>query len=185
MAYNLPEQPDLASILRTLSTYTTQTPDSAYGHPTYPITPAHVPATTAHDRYEDQPTINPQENEDEYDPSAPYLLATTPNQQLAVPQSSVKQQQALLEDPRTITKWSSALRYVTKHVSQHEEIVARVRHLITSQHAHEKQWWGNREALVKVQEERVEGQRKVNEVLYVVAVDSGPDKANSTQLTTY
>lgn len=39
--------------------------------------------------------------------------------------------------------------------------------MIKNQHEHEEQWWKAREDLVKRQAARAEGQKKIDEVLYV------------------
>lgn len=39
--------------------------------------------------------------------------------------------------------------------------------MIKVQHEHEEQWWKGREALIEKQKARKEGQKKLNDVLYV------------------
>lgn len=43
----------------------------------------------------------------------------------------------------------------------------RIRHLIQTQHEHERQWWDGRVSLVTQQAGREEGRRKLNSVLLV------------------
>ncbi|KAH8698315.1 hypothetical protein BGW36DRAFT_426028 [Talaromyces proteolyticus] len=57
------------------------------------------------------------------------------------------------------------LKHVTRLVSYHDNVSLQIRHLIKSQHSHEKQWWAGREALVAKQQGRGEKQRQLEEVL--------------------
>jgi len=68
-------------------------------------------------------------------------------------------------DPRTITTYPAALRYITKFIAQNEAIIGRIRKLVASQHQHERQWWDGRVQLVKQQAEREEGRKRVDDVL--------------------
>lgn len=70
-------------------------------------------------------------------------------------------------DPATIIEWSAGLRCVMKQVAQHESILQDVRRMIKVQHEHEEQWWKGREALIERQKARKEGQKKLEDVLYV------------------
>ncbi len=47
----------------------------------------------------------------------------------------------------------------------------RIRHLIRTQHEHERVWWAGREALVVKQQGREEGRRKLNDVLWVFRLE--------------
>ncbi|KAL9076111.1 MAG: hypothetical protein Q9161_001158 [Pseudevernia consocians] len=67
--------------------------------------------------------------------------------------------------PATITTWAPALRHVTGKTASNPELVQRVRHLITTQHAHERQWWSGREELKKRLAGREEGRKKLDSVL--------------------
>ena len=73
--------------------------------------------------------------------------------------------QPITVDPRSITTYPAALRHITKIVARNEASMSRLRKLISSQHQHERQWWGGREALIKQQGEREEGRKKVEDVL--------------------
>lgn len=48
----------------------------------------------------------------------------------------------------------------------------RIRHLIQTQHEHERQWWDGRVSLVTQQAGREEGRRKLNSVLLVPSFQS-------------
>ncbi|CAD6574914.1 MAG: hypothetical protein ASARMPRED_006978 [Alectoria sarmentosa] len=67
--------------------------------------------------------------------------------------------------PATITTWAPALRHVTGQSASNDEFVHRVRHLITTQHNHERQWWDGREELKKRLASREEGRKKLDMVL--------------------
>lgn len=43
----------------------------------------------------------------------------------------------------------------------------RIRHVIQTQHQHERQWWDGRVSLIRQQARREEGRRKLNSVLLV------------------
>lgn len=67
--------------------------------------------------------------------------------------------------PATIITWAPALRHVTGQTASNSEFVQRVRHLITTQHNHERQWWDGREGLKKRLAGREEGRKKLDSVL--------------------
>lgn len=67
--------------------------------------------------------------------------------------------------PATITTWAPALRHVTSQNASNDEFIHRVRHLITTQHTHERQWWEGREELKKRLAGREEGRKKLDSVL--------------------
>jgi hypothetical protein len=46
----------------------------------------------------------------------------------------------------------------------------RIAHLIHTQQQHERQWWAGREALVQKLENREEGRKKLNDVLWVLVL---------------
>ena len=135
--------PDLASILRTLSSYAP------------PTQPAQFPTT-------------PELEEGEYDPSAfvpadpKPILATQPAELKAhVPPPSKPRG----PDPRTITTWVSALRYVTTYLVPQLPVATRIKHLIHTQHEHEQQWWGGREELLRRQKGRNDARKKLDDTL--------------------
>ncbi|KAI9744098.1 MAG: hypothetical protein M1818_002250 [Claussenomyces sp. TS43310] len=71
-------------------------------------------------------------------------------------------------DPTAIIDWSAGLRCVMKTIAVHENVVGDIRRMIKMQHQHEEQWWNGRQALIVKQEARVDGQRKLDEVLRAV-----------------
>ena len=68
-------------------------------------------------------------------------------------------------NPSSITTWPPALKYVMQTAAVNEALQARIRHLIQSQHDHERQWWRGREALVQKQEVRAERKSELDRVL--------------------
>jgi hypothetical protein len=52
-----------------------------------------------------------------------------------------------------------------KTVARNESLQSRIRHLIRTQHQHERQWWEARQALIAKQKMRAEKKKKLDEVL--------------------
>lgn len=174
--------PDLASILRTLSAYTPAPhpePPHAYApqiqaspppedgelpyEPPYdpPELPYHAPtAPTA---------IYPQTTTSRlpHEPPQPQLQAPPPQYPQQPPQKPAPTQPSTIPSVSAIITWPPALRHVTQHLVQNEEVMLRIKHLISTQHSHERQWWAQREALLKTQRGREEGRKKLDGVLYV------------------
>jgi hypothetical protein len=87
-------------------------------------------------------------------------------------------------DPTTITTWSPALRYVTKLLSQNEQLVQHIKKLIKSQHDHERQWWKGRDSVIQERRKREESRNAINDVLRAIGglVDtSAPDEPDSDE----
>ncbi len=57
-------------------------------------------------------------------------------------------------DASTITTWPAALKHVSRHLVPNEQAANRIKHLISEQHKHERQWWAGREAIVARQQGR-------------------------------
>ena len=154
------QTPDLASVLRTLAAYSAPPPQAASQFPnTLPdVTPSAV----------DELEEGEYEPEDPFPPQDP--IQTVPLKPLEPPARTPEPKKAPLStpriDPTTITTWPAALRYVSKLITRDEAIGARIRKLINVQHQHERQWWEGRNALIKMQNVREEGRRKVDEILY-------------------
>ena len=157
MASNEYQTPDLASVLRTLAAYVPPPPQPTSEQVQFgPLQPT-VPFLS-------------ELEEGEYEPEA--SLDVRPSTILEPPAkvqpvrnipSPVPKQPVV--DATSITTWPAALRHVTKTVARSESIMARIRKLIEVQHQHECQWWEGRKALIQKQKDRVEGRRKVEEVL--------------------
>jgi Protein of unknown function (DUF2458) len=94
-------------------------------------------------------------------------------------------------DPSIITTWPAALKYVTKHIVTNDAAASRIKHLITQQAKHEREWWAGREALVEKQLGRAGKQREVAALLQSIgglaapiAVSNDP-VANQRELEVY
>jgi len=93
-------------------------------------------------------------------------------------------------DASTITTWPAALKHVTKHIATNEKLAERIRHLISMQHKHERQWWAGREAIVARQQGRTGASQQVAALLKSLGgkdmplVQSDP-KADQAELDTY
>ncbi|KAI9837158.1 MAG: hypothetical protein M1837_003119 [Sclerophora amabilis] len=155
--------PDLASVLRTL----------ARCAPQAPVQQLHAPPQVPQQSEGAAPEAYPADEleEGEYVPSEPLHLNEN-NQRRAALALTQKLDAASNEgkkgpptDPATITDWSSGLRCVMRTVSRSEEIMARIRKMISVQHEHERQWWEGRQELIEKQKARVEGRKKLDEVL--------------------
>lgn len=155
--------PDLASVLNTLSALSgvqstptpTPTPTAQSTAPATPGISQNTPAPAA--------------------PAAPGIARHTPAQTATgttTTATGIGTGPGIGEkDPRKITTWPPALRYITAKAQQ-PAFLARLKQLLASQRAHERKWWQGREAVVKRLQER-EGRRgEVEGVLYVLLVSS-------------
>ena len=93
-------------------------------------------------------------------------------------------------DASTITTWPAALKHVTRYLVTNEQIAARIKHLISEQQKHERQWWAGREALVARQEGRSGTSQQVAVLLKSLGgkeVPVGPSdpEANQAELDAY
>ncbi|MCJ1285599.1 hypothetical protein MMC26_004940 [Xylographa opegraphella] len=173
--------PDIASILRSLAATTSHHP--APPLPIQPVRPnspraSQLDGTIGHAQDLD---LGLELEEGEYDPNDALLpiqghergptvsSQTTVTSTLGDAISKTEISQSIPKpttvDPRTIITYPAALRHITKIVARNEATISRLRKLISSQHQHERQWWDGRQALIKQQEEREEGRKKVEEVL--------------------
>lgn len=172
-----PPSADLASILATLAAYTPA--PAPVPAPTVTAAAVHTPLTLEEGEYDPSTldtsisstsVVQVDQQSKPLHPPAPSssILNEEPQQQrqqkqnfpLAVPSSS------------TITTWPPALRHVTKFIATNEAAMHRIRHLIQTQHEHERQWWDGRVSLVTQQAGREEGRRKLNSVLLVPSFQS-------------
>ncbi|KAK4690124.1 hypothetical protein P7C71_g6600, partial [Lecanoromycetidae sp. Uapishka_2] len=67
--------------------------------------------------------------------------------------------------PATITTWPPALRHITSLAANNLEFIHRIRHLITTQHTHERQWHSSRLTLVQKLSARGDSRSKLDSVL--------------------
>ena len=171
------QQTDLASILRALASHApppvTNTPPANFGHGfVLPNTNQSVyqGSSINHDGATTRTTQQPGLTNEQYDPSGygrPDTAHFQGNTRTATPTT--------ITDPHSITTWPPALRHVSKLLARNEVIADRIRKLVKSQHDHEKQWVKGREALVQLQENRVDGRSKVADVLYLLFLTSYVD----------
>ena len=185
--------PDLASILRTLSAYAPAPqpeapqpyapqvqafPPLEDGELPYepPYEPAELPyqVPTAPVAIYSQTITSPPPHEPQQPQAQAPAPAPTPQPQYPQqpPQKPALTQQSTIPSASTIITWPPALRHVTLHLVQNEEVMLRIKHLISTQHNHERQWWTQREALLKTQRGREEGRKKLDGVLYVPLTSS-------------
>lgn len=93
-------------------------------------------------------------------------------------------------DATAITTWPAALKHVTRHLVPNEQASRRIKHLISEQHKHERQWWAGREAIVARQQGRSGTSQQVAALLKslggkeVAATPSDP-AANQAELDAY
>lgn len=139
------EQPDLTSVLQTLASYSQPKQPNQHGIALNPTIPFAGSQNVSHP-FNGQ-TIKPKSQE-----SIPRVDGGAIRPTI---------------DPRTITTWPPALRYVMQAVAQNKETMDRVRHLIKLQHDHEKEWFSGRQRVVEMQKQRVVGGKRVDEILYV------------------
>lgn len=95
-----------------------------------------------------------------------------------------------IPDASTITTWPVALKHVTKYLVPDERVSARIKHLITEQHKHERQWWAGREAIIARQEGRAGTSQQVVALLQsiggkTVPVAPSDPKLNAAELAAY
>ncbi|EXJ80986.1 hypothetical protein A1O3_07274 [Capronia epimyces CBS 606.96] len=93
-------------------------------------------------------------------------------------------------DASTITTWPAALKHVTRHLVPNEQASRRLKHLISEQHKHERQWWAGREGIVARQQGRSGTSQQVAALLKSLGGKEVPmppsdPAANQAELETY
>ncbi|EFQ97761.1 hypothetical protein MGYG_00802 [Nannizzia gypsea CBS 118893] len=136
--------PDLATVLKTLSSFSTPQPNQPQASSI------------------SQPTSDPrlQSTHKIHTSTHPSLASSSSKQETGAgppSKSSI--------GPSIITAWPVALKYVMKTVAQNETVQYRIRRLIASQHEHERTWWQGRQRLLAKQKARAGNQKKLDEVL--------------------
>ncbi|KAK6539944.1 hypothetical protein TWF694_008778 [Orbilia ellipsospora] len=81
-------------------------------------------------------------------------------------------------DPRSITRWPAALKYITAVITTNPGAMDRLKKMKTHQRDHEKQWWAGREAIIKRHSNSSSNQLAMNSVLQSFGIAS-----KSTELT--
>ncbi|KAL4811533.1 hypothetical protein BDV18DRAFT_10834 [Aspergillus unguis] len=169
------DNPDLTSILATLSAFSNQVQTN--------IPPPSSSTATA------TPSNNDSGQESEYEPRGP----TPQSQPQPQPQTQPRPQPPNTKQTSSsssITTWPPALKHVMRTVAQNEEIQTRIRFLIQRQHDHERQWWKGREALLVKQASRKEKKRELDNVLRSVGApvdekDVSTAEEDLTEIRTY
>ncbi|RMZ84883.1 hypothetical protein DV738_g451, partial [Chaetothyriales sp. CBS 135597] len=100
--------------------------------------------------------------------AVPQSLAATKPQPLT-PTASATKPPPTIPDPSRITTYPAALKHVTKHLATSETASTRIRHLISTQHQHERQWHAGREALLALQASRPSTSAQVSALLRSLA----------------
>ncbi|KAK2873340.1 hypothetical protein FQN49_002436 [Arthroderma sp. PD_2] len=146
--------PDLAAILKTLSSFNTPQPCQSQT-PANDSNPDNTNRTPA--------TITSNQSASGTDRRAPQDLSASSRQ---VPEFGSQGKSSV--DPSIITTWPTAIKCVMKTVAQNEGVQYRIRRLIATQHEHEKSWWQARQRLIAKQKARAGNQKKLDEVLRAV-----------------
>ena len=178
MASEIPQIPNLASILETLK---------AYAPPRVQV-----------------PTQTSDLEEGEYDPSeydpAQSLIASTLSQRFvpdrhtsttpAPPSSSsaLSTKQGQQPHPQAhsvpsasnITTWPKALTYTIQHIFTNPSKKTRLRHLIQTQHQHERTWWISRGELISKAQIRNKSRQQLDSVLASVGAIPTTTTTNSS-----
>jgi hypothetical protein len=95
-----------------------------------------------------------------------------------------------IPDASTITTWPAALKHVTRHLVPNEQAAGRIKHLISEQHKHERQWWAGREAILARQADRSGTSEQVTALLKSLGGKEMPvapsdPKADEAELDAY
>lgn len=156
--------PDLASILRTLSSFTPQ---------------AQASSSTVFQDSSNFSANQPSQDNTHHIRHHGALSNLLPQRQQLLPSKQT--------DPTTIIEWSAGLKHITKQITTNEYLIKEIRRvspspflsvsrlivhpqLIETSHSHEEQWWAGRLALLQKQEARIEGQKRLNDALYVLSI---------------
>ncbi|KAJ6256017.1 hypothetical protein Dda_9108 [Drechslerella dactyloides] len=84
-------------------------------------------------------------------------------------------------DPRTITQWPAALKYITTVVTNNPVAMDRLRKMKAHQREHEQQWWSSREAIVKRHSNSSNSQSAMDSVLKSFGVSSTSTEATAEE----
>ncbi|KAF3928673.1 hypothetical protein ABW21_db0201371 [Orbilia brochopaga] len=148
--------PRLAEILQTLQ----ETSSGATQRPSATFLPPQLQQTASYDPrriYKLDPTPAPIHN------PAPRAAAPAAKATATV-QNTI--------DPRAITQWPAALKYITTVVINNSLAMDRLRKMKAHQRDHEQQWWKSREAIVQRQSNSSNTQTAMNSVLKSFGVSS-------------
>ncbi|KAK6332093.1 hypothetical protein TWF718_002627 [Orbilia javanica] len=107
-----------------------------------------------------------------YQPDIP--LPARPPQEYAQPAPQPSER----VDPRTITQWPAALKYITTTITTNPAAMERLKKMKQHQKDHEKQWWRSREAILERHSKSSDNRMAMDSVLKSFGVAS-----SSTELT--
>ncbi|EXJ90531.1 hypothetical protein A1O1_03634 [Capronia coronata CBS 617.96] len=190
-----PRNPDLQRVLETLNSYTpppSNIPElrafsrSQYLHPSETIHASILPGLDllATPETHERPITPPPIIRQQVRAPAQIKSAVQPEDVPSKPSTPT------IPDASTITTWPAALKHVTRHLVPNEKGAGRIKHLISEQHKHERQWWAGREAIVARQQGRTGTSQQVAALLKslggkeVAATPSDP-AANQAELDAY
>jgi hypothetical protein len=94
-------------------------------------------------------------------------------------------------DPTKISSYSAAIKYISKYVSRDESTLHRIRQMIQDQERHERDWFEERQKILRRQTTRQQSQKELASVLKLVGADIGQDsledqpQANARELENY
>ncbi|KAK6497460.1 hypothetical protein TWF481_011868 [Arthrobotrys musiformis] len=75
-------------------------------------------------------------------------------------------------DPRTITQWPAALKYITTVITANPATMERLKKMKLHQRDHENQWWQSREAIVQRHSRNADNRQAMDSVLKTFGVSS-------------
>lgn len=186
--------PELQRVLAALNSYTTQ-PTQLQQHEQLEQQQTDQPAFGTHGSFIPGLGLLPAESQQR--PITPPPLhrqqTSTPHQSLPKPRPAdipSKPSTPTVPDASTITTWPAALKHVTRHLVTNEQAAARIKHLISEQHKHERQWWAGREAILARQQGRSGASQEVSALLKSlggkeVALPPSDPKVNQAELDAY
>ena len=120
---------------------------------------------------------NPSENDSDQPPSLASvnhalrdstILVTKPSSQLdrGLPTADPRRRPiAPSLDPSRITTWPAAQKYVIDNIYRSESLASKIRQLINNQNNQERQWWEERESLIRKHRGRAEKEKQVAAML--------------------
>ncbi|KAK6506019.1 hypothetical protein TWF506_010945 [Arthrobotrys conoides] len=135
-----------------------------------------------------QPQLQPQQS---YDPRRIYQPDIPLPQPVQLPQTYSQPAPPAPEhiDPRTITQWPAALKYITTVVTTNPAAMERLKRMKLHQKDHEKQWWRSREAILQRHSKSSDNRMAMDSVLKSFGVSTSSaeltPEAKIQELQTY
>ncbi|RPB20694.1 hypothetical protein L211DRAFT_841406 [Terfezia boudieri ATCC MYA-4762] len=162
---------EIARLLQILASTATPTTTNLAPAPTLqlpPPLPVSIPFPQIHHQQSPQwpPQPKPQLQPLQPTPVTPITPITDPRLPSSNPHGSLLSHQQMV-DPSSITTWPTALRYITTTIAPNAPVMAKLSRMKKNQRDNELVWHHSREELVKKHRARVEGNRRVDEILYL------------------